>query len=148
MLASASRVPPVAAARRAASAWRSSTSGTVSTTPTTESFGDPVSLLQPEGEEPATDLRGHRHLGRLEVAEGVGAFVAAGGDRNDAEKRQCHPERSEGGMAPLSVTHGFSLAVRGVIPRVVRYLDRAWASSTRWRSSVSRASSTSVRDST
>ena len=65
--------------------------------------------------------------------------------------RSARRRRDEGdGRDPTAVreAHGLSLAVRGVIPRVVRYLARAWASSTRWRSSVSRASSTSVRVST
>ena len=106
----------------------------------------PVALFQPEGEEPAADLRGHRHLGRFEVAEGVALSWRQ--DASGNEPRKAMSSGCQSAETAVSVTHGFSLAVRGVIPRVVRYLDRAWASSTRWRSSVSRASSTSVRAST
>ncbi len=115
----------------------------MSTTPTTLSFAMRSPSSSPKREQPAAHLGGYRHFGRLEVAVGVGVLVAAGDQRDGAE--------DEGdGRKPAVVcgTHGVSLAVRGVIPRVVRYLDRAWASSTRWRSSVSRASRTSVRDST
>ena len=58
----------------------------------------PVSLLQSEGEQPPADLRGHGHLGRLEVAVGVGLLPAAGGEGH-GEEGQCSP------------AHGFSPSV-------------------------------------
>jgi hypothetical protein len=67
--------------------------------------GDPVSFLQAEGQEPASDLRGDGDLRRLEVAVGVGLLAGARGQGESGENRE---------------PHGVSLAVVVVSPNVVR----------------------------
>ena len=49
-------------------------------------LGEAVALLQGEREQPAAGLRGHRHLGRLEVAVGVDVVLPAGGAAQDGHR--------------------------------------------------------------